>query len=160
MITRGKRGEEELGRLGLTHTHYRIVIRMSTPVRQEGAEAEIKEIKSPKWEAAGRGGDYKDMQACSKWESSLGPVEAGSGVWGEMTCNNGTLLLWWSGFPPWAFPIAEVLTPVPSCCPVRANSSPLWSALHTPYSSIQPLCKSADTLLRLGHACLCHGSSL
>ena len=47
------------------------MIRMSLPVRQEGTEAEIKEIKSPRWEAAGRGGDCKDMQACSKWESSL-----------------------------------------------------------------------------------------
>lgn len=44
---------------------------MSLPVRQEGTEAEIKETKSPTWEAAGRGGDGKNMQACSKWESSL-----------------------------------------------------------------------------------------
>lgn len=66
MVTRGKTGDAEHGRLGLTHTHCCIVTRMSTPVRHEGAEAEIKEIKSPRWEAAGRGGDYEDMQACSK----------------------------------------------------------------------------------------------
>ena len=55
---------------------------MSTPVRQGGAEAEIKEIKSPRWEVAGRGGDYKDMQVRLHGHARTAPSESSSlGLW-------------------------------------------------------------------------------
>ena len=69
-----------------------------------------------------------------------------------MSLNNGAFLLWWSGLSPRAFPVAELLTPAHSGCPLLAkNSSLLGSALQTPSSSTQPLCTPVDTRFRLGH---------
>ena len=70
----------------------------------------------------------------SEWRERLqcGPVPC-------MSLNNGASLLWQSGFPPQAFPVADFLTPIPSVCLLTANSSPLTRfALQTPVPALSP----------------------
>ena len=59
--------------------------------------------------------------------------EAAMAVLPCTSLNNGALILWQSGFPPQAFPVADFLTPIPSGCLLTANSSTLPSLLSKPH---------------------------
>ena len=116
----------------------------------------------PGWGKGARRGSSWEYASQLQQEPALVPMEAGvvreekaydSGPVFCAPLNSGAFLLWWPELPSPAFPVAELLIPIPSDCLLTANSSPFPRSAHqTPRSSTYALSALADTCLRLGHA--------